>query len=167
LTLRTSSAIWSCIATTVHHEEREANQFASALLMPAADIHAHAPRFPTLRDLVRAKRRWRVSAAALNYRLHDLGLIDHWHYQSLCVEISRIGRDREIDSIPREKSTMLSDVLAMLREDGVSQAQIATDLHVHPRELSELIFGLVLTQVDGGGDSPGGSSPAVLRLVTS
>lgn len=131
-------------------EEKQANDFASAFLMPEADVRAHAPRFPTMRDLVRTKRRWNASAAALNYRMHDLGLIDHWHYQSLCIEISRIGRDREIDSIPRERSVMMTKILDMLREDGVSQRTIAADLHIPPDDVNELMFGLVMTLLDGG-----------------
>lgn len=146
-------------------EEKEANEFASAFLMPEADIRAHAPAFPSMRDLVRATRRWRVSAAALNYRMHKLGLTDHWHYQSLCVEISRIGRDREIDSIPRERSEMMTKVAAMLREDGVSHRSVAADLHIQPDDLNGLTFGLVMTPLDGGRERTERREPPRLQLI--
>ncbi|MFT3855107.1 MAG: XRE family transcriptional regulator [Ilumatobacteraceae bacterium] len=148
--------------------ETQANEFASALLMPEADIRGNAPRFPAMGDLIRAKRRWRVSAAALNYRLHALGLIDHWHYQSLCVEISRIGRDREVDSIPQERSEVTAKILGMLRQNGVSLRAIATDLHVRPSEINDLMFGLAMVSVDGGREASGDRTerPA-LRLVAT
>ena len=56
--------------------EKQANQFASAFLMPRGSVHPVAPRFPTFDILVSLKRRWGVSVAALAYRLHNLGLVD-------------------------------------------------------------------------------------------
>lgn len=146
-------------------EEKQADAFASNLLMPTADILAHAPRFPSMKDLVRSKRRWSVSAAALNYRLHELGLTSDWHYRSLCIEISRLGRDREIDSIPREHSALLTKVLTMLREDGISKRDIANSLHIKVTDLDGLIFGLVLSSVAGEGTPSTRPERPDLRLV--
>ena len=52
--------------------EREANAFASAFLMPAEDVKARMPRRITTDVVIRAKARWRVSAMAMAYRLHQL-----------------------------------------------------------------------------------------------
>ena len=52
--------------------EREAAAFASAFLMPRGTVLANAPFGGTLPQLIRAKRTWRVSLAALAYRMHDL-----------------------------------------------------------------------------------------------
>ena len=71
--------------------EFEADAFASSFLMPKSDVIANAPRFPSLKDLIHAKKRWRVSVAALNYRLRKLNLITEWHYRTLCIEIGRMG----------------------------------------------------------------------------
>ena len=54
--------------------EHEADAFASAMLMSRGDVLAHAPRLATLPVLIQLKKRWCVSLAALNYRLHALGL---------------------------------------------------------------------------------------------
>lgn len=133
-------------------EERQADAFASSFLMPKADLAVAAPRFPSHQDLVRAKGRWRVSAAALNFRLHQLGMITDWHYRSLCIEISRLGRNRELNSIPREQSQILIKVLAAMRAEGVGRADIAAALHLPVSELDAMLSGLVVTAVDGGGE---------------
>ena len=63
--------------------EREANAFASAFLMPRASVLASAPRSITLNSLIKFKRVWAVSVAALNHRLHGLGLSSDWTYRTL------------------------------------------------------------------------------------
>lgn len=133
-------------------EEREADRFASSFLMPKADLAVAGPRFPSHLDLVRAKSRWRVSAAALNFRLHQLQMITDWHYRSLCIEISRLGRNRELNSIPREQSQVLTKVLAAMRAEGVGRADIAAALHLPLSELDAMLSGLVATAINGGGE---------------
>ena len=48
--------------------EDQANRFASAFLMPRADVLSVLPRVQHLQQLIDKKSRWRVSLAALNYR---------------------------------------------------------------------------------------------------
>ncbi|PPD51026.1 MAG: DNA-binding protein [Methylobacter sp.] len=56
--------------------EKQAHQFAGALLLPA-ETFATELRMPvTLDDLLLLKRRWGVSVAAITMRLHALGLLD-------------------------------------------------------------------------------------------
>ncbi|MDP9383436.1 MAG: XRE family transcriptional regulator [Chloroflexota bacterium] len=145
-------------------EEREADTFASSFLMPKADLAIAAPRFPSLHDLVKAKGRWRVSAAALNFRLHQLRMITDWHYRSLCIEISRVGRNRELNPIPREQSQVLTKVLAAMRAEGVGRADIAAALHLPLSELDAMLSGLVATVIDGGGEGTEDRSLARGRL---
>src|SRR5271154_6884481 len=45
--------------------EQDANAFASAFLMPAASVRARAPRFATIDQLIRLKKIWTISLAAL------------------------------------------------------------------------------------------------------
>lgn len=124
--------------------EKEANAFASAFLMPARSLLALQWKFPTLDGLVRAKRHWGVSVAALNYRLHTLELTTDWIYRNLCIQLSQAGyRTNEPKSIPRETSQILEKVFASLREEGIGKADIAADLQVLPQELDELTYGLL------------------------
>jgi Zn-dependent peptidase ImmA (M78 family)/transcriptional regulator with XRE-family HTH domain len=129
--------------------EREANQFAAAFLMPAADMLARAPRSPDVDTLIRIKKRWQVSVSALAYRLHQLGALSDWHYRRLAVEISKRGyRTTEPQPIPRETSQILNKVFATLRKEGVTKADVARQLDLHPADLDRLVFNLALLPID-------------------
>jgi len=131
--------------------EIQANEFAGAFLMPRASVLAHARRFPALATLIQLKRIWTTSVAALNYRLHEVGLLTDWQYRSLCIEIATHGyRTKEPNEAPREASQILRKVLAALHEDGFSRSKIARTLSLPPSELEQLMFGLVMTGIEGG-----------------
>jgi Zn-dependent peptidase ImmA (M78 family)/transcriptional regulator with XRE-family HTH domain len=124
--------------------EKAANAFASAFLMPAKDVFTIRVGFPSLDYLIRAKRRWLVSVAALNYRLHALGLTTEWTNRSLCIQIAKSGyQTNEPNPIPRETSQILEKVFASLRSEGVSKNEIAKFLKIHSNELDELTYGLL------------------------
>jgi hypothetical protein len=93
-----------------------------------------------------------TSVSAVNYRLHELGLVSDWHYRRLCIEMSKRGfRSSEPDGAPRETSLVLPKLLtSLLQEDGVSRSGIAAALGVSLRELESLLFAFVLTAIDGG-----------------
>jgi Zn-dependent peptidase ImmA (M78 family) len=151
--------------------ETEADRFASAFLMPSTSVLAHAPRLASIDTLVRLKRVWKVSVAALAYRLRSVGVLSEWHYRQLCIELSERGfRKKEPEGIPRETSQVLNKVFTALREDGVSKAEVARQLSLHPAEVETLVFGLVMLAVDekGARDQKIGSAPpkqTSLRLV--
>ncbi|MCX7359017.1 MAG: ImmA/IrrE family metallo-endopeptidase [Alphaproteobacteria bacterium] len=124
--------------------EDQANQFASAFLMPKADLLASLPRVHSLEQLIRAKSRWRVSLAALNYRLHKLGLLTDWRYRDFCIEIAKRGYNRdEPHGIARERSVVWQKVLKALWAERTTQADIARALHLPESEVNDLIFGIV------------------------
>ena len=146
--------------------EREANAFASAFLMPRRSVLANAPRSVTLKGLIAHKKYWNVSAAALNYRLHALKLTTDWTYRTLCIDLAKLGRDKEPEPSPFESSQILKKVFASLREDGVSKNDVARELMIRPEELDELTFGLMLNVLQGKAKvtSNNASRPS-LRLV--
>lgn len=130
--------------------EQEADAFASAFLMPRGSVLAAAPRLPSLDLLVKLKRNWNVSVAALAHRLHALKLLSDWHYRTICIEIAQRGyRRSEPNGIPRETSQLLQKVLQALRDEGVTRPAIAKQLHIDPTELDSLVFGLVMTPMQG------------------
>lgn len=149
--------------------EQDANAFASALLMPPASVRAYAPRFATIDNLMRLKKIWGVSLAAMTYRLHKLDLLSEWHYRKLYIEISSRGfRKNEPDGGPREISQVLQKVFAALRKEGVSKEEVAEVLRVHPKDIDELVFGLALTSLNGVPHSNDRTRPRpALRLVSS
>jgi len=145
--------------------EIEADRFASAFLMPRASVLGVAPRLPSLDALIKLKRRWKVSVAALTYRLRSLDLLSEWHYRSLCIEIARRGyRSKEPEEGPRETSQLLAKILTALREEGVGKLEIASALHQSPPDLDALVFGLAMVSLQGVGRGNGKSS-SKLRLV--
>ena len=123
--------------------EREANAFASAFLMPAADVHSRMRGFMTVDLIIQAKKRWRVSAMAMTYRLHALGLLTDWRYKSACIELGRRGyRSSEPDGIERETSAVWKKILSQLWAERTTKEEIARQLRLPSDEIESLIWGL-------------------------
>ncbi|HTV54186.1 MAG TPA: XRE family transcriptional regulator [Terriglobia bacterium] len=158
-------------APTGKEAETEANRFASAFLMPDADVLAHIAPNPSISALLKWKKRWKVSLAALNYRLHQLSMTTEYHYRQLCIVISNMGaRTNEIDGVARETSLLMAKVLKMLADDGVSRAQVAADLSITSEELDAMMFGLTITALPGGRPNRNVTMPSLrssLSLVPS
>jgi len=142
--------------------EREAQAFASAFLMPAADVRARMPRFITIDTVLEAKKRWRVSAMAMVYRLHALGLLTDWRYKSMCIELGRRGyRAGEPIGIERESSTVWKKILAQLWAEKATKTEIAKKLNLPADEIESLIWGLT----GSTGKPDGASGSATLRVI--
>lgn len=122
--------------------EREADTFASAFLMPRDDVIARVRRVNTLKDLVEHKKRWGVSVAALAYRLSKLGRISEWHYRGYCIELGKIGREKEIEPLPREASLIWEKILRDLWRRKIPLTRLAENLNVPVHELNSLLFGV-------------------------
>jgi Zn-dependent peptidase ImmA (M78 family) len=123
--------------------EREANAFASALLMPARDVRSRMPRLITINKIIESKRRWRVSAMAMAYRLRSLHLLTEWQYKSACIELGKRGyRSGEPDGIERETSRVWWKILTQLWSERQTKSDIAAELHIPLNEFEGLIWGL-------------------------
>jgi Zn-dependent peptidase ImmA (M78 family)/transcriptional regulator with XRE-family HTH domain len=118
--------------------EDEANQFASAFLMPPADVKSMIPYVTSVDQIVRMKKRWGVAAVALAYRLNRLGLLTEWQY----IQANRLYRSNEPDELPPERSTIWEMVLRELWREGLSRSHIAAELLLPDDELASLLFGL-------------------------
>jgi Zn-dependent peptidase ImmA (M78 family)/DNA-binding XRE family transcriptional regulator len=136
--------------------EEEAKRFASAFLMPRSGMLPTAPHFPSIEQLIHIKRKWKVSLAAMAFRLHELEAITDWHYRSLCIDISRRGyRRKEPNEIARETSQIMKKVTTTLRDEQTSVVDIARALHLPVQELNSFISGFAILPVnDGGGQQP-------------
>ena len=145
--------------------EAEANAFASSFLMPRADVFSRLPRVSSVRQIIAAKKRWRVSATALTYRLHKLGILSDWQYRSFCIQLGKRGyRGGEPGGIPREASVVWNRVLRELWSDGITKDHIAKELHIPVAEIEVLVEGLL---GDSGMSEPAQreARPAKLKLV--
>jgi Zn-dependent peptidase ImmA (M78 family) len=124
--------------------EREADQFASAFLMPSEDVKAHLPRLLNTSAIIKMKARWRVSAMAMAYRLHSLHLLSEWTHRRVCIELGQRGfRSGEPGGVDREMSTVWQQIFAHLWSERVTKDDVARQLNMPIEELESLIFGLM------------------------
>ncbi|HYE52488.1 MAG TPA: ImmA/IrrE family metallo-endopeptidase [Azospirillaceae bacterium] len=122
--------------------EDEANSFASSFLMPKADVLSQMPRVHTLNQIIASKKRWGVSAAALIYRLHKIGVISDWQNRTFNIQLRTNYGSTEPDSLPREISVIWKMVLDDLWKHGIPRNKIADELRLPQEELENLLFGL-------------------------
>ena len=123
--------------------EQEAQQFGSTFLMPRGSVLGRMKVGATLKQVVREKQYWKVSAANLTYRLRQLKMLTQYQYTSTFIELSSRGyRVNEPNPIARETSQVLDKVFIYLREHGVTVTQVAKELSLHPTEVGDLLAGL-------------------------
>lgn len=123
--------------------EMQADRFASAFLMPEADVMNRVSHVFSAPQIIKSKKRWKVSAMALAYRLHSINLLSDWNYRSVCIELGKLGyRSGEPTGVERETSTVLAKVLTALWGKRLTKSDIARDLAVPLEEIEALIFGL-------------------------
>jgi Zn-dependent peptidase ImmA (M78 family)/DNA-binding XRE family transcriptional regulator len=123
--------------------ERQANIFASAFLMPDADLKCVVSHVYSSSQIIRTKVRWKVSARALATRLHQIGMLSEWNYRSILIDLGQRGfRTGEPLGVERETSTLLAKVFAALWAKGITRGNIANDLNLPWDEVETLVFGL-------------------------
>lgn len=139
-------------------KEQSANDFASSFLMPRADvIGAIRGNNLMLEDVLVLKRRWRVSAMALNLRAHRLGVISDWTYSNLAKQLSMAGfrRGEPGSDLRAETSSLLTQVISDMRSRGEGFAEIARELNVRSQDVQDLMLGIVTFAIKGDGSSRG------------
>jgi Zn-dependent peptidase ImmA (M78 family)/transcriptional regulator with XRE-family HTH domain len=145
--------------------EDEANAFASAFLMPKAQVVAKLPRIKFLSEIVQAKKHWGVSVAALNHRLHKLGVTTDWQYRTFCIQINQQFGQSEPYALARERSLLWEKVFSALRTERVTKNKIADSLGLPVAEIETLVFQLTnMLSIEGQGTGTG-IPRARLRVV--
>ena len=123
--------------------EKQADQFASAFLMPEADIKGTLGHIYSASQIIKAKVRWKTSAMALATRLHHLGMLTDWNYRSIIIELGRRGyRKGEPIGVEREHSIILEKVLRALWGQGLTKSGIADELNIPWEEVETMVFDL-------------------------
>jgi Zn-dependent peptidase ImmA (M78 family) len=123
--------------------EHEAHAFASSFLMPHDDVLATIPFATSMKQVVKAKKRWGVSVAALARRLQGIGILSDWQYRTFCIQINRTFGVNEPEGLPPERSSVWQMVLTELWKEGVARHHIAADLCIPDDEMENLLFGLM------------------------
>lgn len=147
-------------------KEQAANDFASSFLMPRADVLGSIRGNLMLEDVLILKRRWRVSAMALNLRAHRLGVISEWTYSTLAKQLSMAGfrRGEPGSGLLVESSRLLTQVMNDMRSQGQGFSEIARELDVRAQDVRDLMLGLVTFSLEG--EAPTRSrSQANLRAI--
>jgi Zn-dependent peptidase ImmA (M78 family) len=122
-----------------HDKEAEADEFASAFLMPLEQFTAESPPTPILDSLLRLKKRWGTSVASMVVRNHKIGKYGQWYYENAFKEISRRGwRLQEPEEIPMEHSAIHELAYNSMNERGETPAHFAAQLNLHLEDLTEL-----------------------------
>lgn len=113
--------------------ERQAQRFASALLVPS---HHLRDEWPTGRidwnHLKRLRQRWGLSMGALLYRARELELVTAPAYTNAMKYMSRLGwrtREPPPHRAPEEPS-LLASALALLEANDITLQQLADQAHL-------------------------------------
>lgn len=121
--------------------EKEADRFASFLLMPRDTVLPLSGHYYTIQDILKLKKNWKVSAMALIVQMKTVGVLSEWQYKSLIIEASKMGlRTKEIDGIPRETSKLIQNIIESLKSKGISVSDIANELNLPLDEVTSLLF---------------------------
>lgn len=122
--------------------EEQATEFASALLMPAADIKASLMGRLTLARLASLKPIWKVSMQALLMRAKAVRAITESQSRYLWQQINfskiRFQEPPELD-FPREEPKVFPTIIKLhLEQLGYSIAELAKSLHVNESEFRRM-----------------------------
>lgn len=140
--------------------ENEADDFAGAFLLPAAEIRPQLRRFD-LRQLANLKAYWKVSMAALAVRADRLNLVTPHQSKMFWMEMSKLGyRKREPNEPAKEHPKLLRQMISFhIKKLGYSAAELAKLLHLKVAEFEQMYRNEILGVAPDGGGQP------KLRLV--
>ncbi|MFI3174580.1 MAG: XRE family transcriptional regulator [Bacillota bacterium] len=130
--------------------ENEANQFASAFLLPEdafkKDTAGKELNIPNYIDL---KNKWKVSIQAMNYRAHKLGIISYEKYQNMIRTLQRRGyrKSEPLDNslIPVMPSMLRVAIVMLLSEkvftpkEFMDELSFSHNLSLYPKEIEYLL----------------------------
>lgn len=122
-------------------QEDEANQFASAFLMPRESFLPECPHRLVWDHFRALKTRWKVSLAALVRRARDLGRISDHTYRRAYMQINQHGwRQNEPDEPEVEWPSIFPQAFELLKESGLTFEAIASELSVSEPDLRKWVY---------------------------
>lgn len=127
--------------------ESEANQFASALLIPQTMMRTHFPTWfrggrYNWAKLSEFKQTWKVSKAAILYRAKSLGLLTQEQYTSGVIALRKSSEsitEKEDHLISKEKPELLQACFTMLAKKKIFAEDVAAALDVNVSFLKNLV----------------------------
>jgi Zn-dependent peptidase ImmA (M78 family) len=128
--------------------EAEADQFASAFLMPKRLLARHGVNSSHVESLLPLKRLLGVSLQAVARRQRDLGIMTQIQYVSFQKELSRRGQIKsEPHQLNREHSSLHPQISERLWKEGISPDDFCRAVALDARDVLELmpVFSPVLS----------------------
>lgn len=126
----------------IREVEQEANDFASAFLLPESAMLAELTPPVSLLSLAPMKRRWGVSLQALIMRARSLGIITNRRTRSLFQEINAGGhrlKEPEELAIPVERPRLFRKMAEMRYGAQLDVRRMAGDLALHPTLVAAIV----------------------------
>lgn len=121
--------------------EAEADSFASALLMPEADIRADLQGL-TLEKAARLKPYWKVSMGALIMRAKNLATVEpaklDYLWRQMSLKGYRMREPASLDLDPERPSVMPGLLANVTGPIGYDETDLVGALHLHYDELAKL-----------------------------
>jgi Zn-dependent peptidase ImmA (M78 family)/transcriptional regulator with XRE-family HTH domain len=122
--------------------ENEANNFASALLMPKNEITiAFRGRRIDMARLAALKPEWRVSMQALLYRAQSLSLIEKsqasWLWRRFAMDRIKLREPAYLDFPPEQPGVVSRMVRLHLENFGYSPTELAKAIHANDNLVNE------------------------------
>lgn len=119
--------------------EQQAQTFASQFLAPDADLRPDLPNTLDWDALLRAKRKWGISLAALVYRCRRLELWSEATHLRAVKRLAADGYPERGPLGPRETPVMLGRAAAMLHGVGYSLEALAADYRLPASAVHEIV----------------------------
>lgn len=135
--------------TASEEMERDADEFASALLMPAEDVRPEL-RGIRFRDLGPLKPRWRVSLAALIRQAHRLRMISDRQYRTFNIQLNKLpgGRKHEPGEFDAEQPRLMQYILNHYQHElGYSLDDLLDLMAITRERLDEIYLGKPVRQL--------------------
>ncbi|MFY0581659.1 ImmA/IrrE family metallo-endopeptidase [Cystobacter fuscus] len=128
--------------------EHQADQFASAFLLPRSSFSKECPRRINFEHLRELKVRWKVSLAALLYRGRELGFFSEAAVRRAYIQMNSLGiRRNEPDEPTAEEPQLLQSALKVVLAEETTEGELAEKMGLSVHELLALVEGRDLPNV--------------------
>lgn len=135
------------IISASRDREKEANAFASELLMPAQALKSQLLNIK-FSDLPTLKRYWAASMASIVRRSYDLGCLDRAKYTTLMTELSRNGwRKKEPYPVDIDDAILFTSAYSLLSKELEYGNETIAELTSLPLDVINEIYGNRMTNI--------------------
>jgi Zn-dependent peptidase ImmA (M78 family)/transcriptional regulator with XRE-family HTH domain len=130
--------------------ERQANRFAGAFLFPFKSINNEFFSC-SIPALIKLKERWRVSIAAIVYRLHYLGLINANQKRYVMIQLGSNRKNEPLDDkIPMEEPVIIKKSFDVLVDKNILSISRAIDDLIIPKSIFSMLTTIELSPHNEG-----------------